>query len=115
MRYASLLGTAALAVALGACGGSDTAEAEEAVAVDSVLVEALVDAQIAEARAELRGLGPAEADSLREAVLTAHALTGAALEARLADLADDPERAGATYAAVADRLTQLRQSAPRRP
>ena len=101
----------ALAVTLGAiagCGGPDGDETGPAV--DSTLVEVLVDLQLAEARAERDGLDPDSARALTAVALASHDVDSTGLDARLADLSRDPEAAAALAAAVTDRLTQERQS-----
>ncbi len=99
-------------VALAACAGEPDADAD-AVPVDSLFVDALVDLQLADARAALApdSLGrPALADSLRRAALAAHGLDADALDRQLDALADAPARARATYDAVEDRLADEQRS-----
>ena len=105
----SALTVPATLLALTGCGGEAGGDAE--LAVDSLLVEALVDLHLADARAALDSLGPGAADSLRHAALAAHALDSAALSHRLGALAEAPDVARATYDAVDDRLAEERRGA----
>lgn len=111
------LAAAALLAASGPAAGcgAEPGGADTDAAPDSVLVEALAEVQLADARAALAPdsvRSPAFGDSLRRVALRAHGLDSAALAARLDALADDPALARATYDAVADRLSTERFAAP---
>ena len=109
------LAAAAVALAASAAGCDGGRASDDGPAVDSTLVEALVEVHLADARAGLApdSLGPGAADSLRAVALRAHGLDGDALERRLDALVDDPEAARAVYDAVADRLSEERRGATR--
>ena len=111
-RLAGLVAAGLAASGAGGCGGGSAPE--EGPAVDSVLVEALAEVHLADARAALApdSLRPGLGDSLRRVALRAHGLDAEALDGRLGDLADDPETARATYDAVADRLARERRAVP---
>lgn len=94
------------AVALAGCDGGD-AEPN----VDPVLVDALVEYHLADARAALDTSASRSrvlAESLRAVALAAHGLDSVALDARLDALADDPALASATYDSVETRLVHER-------
>ncbi len=95
----------ALAV-LAACEDAPGADAAE-TPIDSLVVDVLVDFQLADARAALAPDSlhrDALTDSLRRAVLDAHGLDPDALDRRLDALSDAPAVARATYDAVEERL-----------
>ena len=102
--------TVALAVALSACGPPDGPPE-----ADGALVAALVEVHLADARAALDTTGAdlgQLGDSLRAVALEAHGLDPDALSARLDALADDPERAQATYDSVEAVLSAERRGPP---
>lgn len=92
--------------------GTDGAD-EDAVPVDSTFVDALVDLQLADARAALASdsLDPDRvADSLRRLALDLHGLDSVTLTRRLDALAETPAVARATYDAVDAQLARERRS-----
>ena len=104
--------TALLLVLLAGCSAPDPTGSglPDAVPVDSALVDALADVQIAEARATLAAPAPrgAVADSLRAVALAAHDMSEDDLRRHQARLARDPAEARATYDAVAGALDAAR-------
>jgi hypothetical protein len=70
-------------------------------APDPAVVDALVEVQLAEARAALTG---ADADSSRHAALAASGVAPAEFDRWLESAADDPDAAVALWDAVAGRL-----------
>ena len=111
--------TRAAALLVGLLAGCSDAPATgtgapEVIPVDSSLVDALVDVQIADARATLAAPAwrRAVADSLQAVALHAHGMTGDDLRERRARLARDPAEARSTYDAVATALDAARSAAP---
>ena len=106
---------AVVAALLVAGAGCDGAPEGSGPAVDSTLVDALVEVHLADARAALSDSAGRGGDSLRAVALGAHGLDLDALDRALDRLARDPALAEATYAAVADRLRAERHGRPAPP
>lgn len=104
-RAIRLLGLACLLLAssmgLGAC---DDGGPGDEVAVDSVLVEVLVDLHLADARGQVSE-DPALRDSLRDLAYSIHGTDSMHLQARLRDLATHAGAVAALTEAVESQLT----------
>lgn len=98
-RPVSGLLTAALALALGACG--EPQDLETLALRDSSLVPITADLHLADARAEATG---EPRDSLHRAALDGHGLDSSAFAERLADATRTAADAAAFYRAVTDHL-----------
>jgi hypothetical protein len=103
----------ALTGLLAACGADPAADPAQggstSAPVDSALVELLVELHLADARAAVAP--DAQAPRRRAEALRRHGVSEADLAARLADLAERPEAASATYLATETRLQMERQGA----
>jgi len=98
--------SALLLVALSGCGGDEPPVAEP----DPLLVAALADLHLADARADLTGTAR---DSLRALALARHGLSTADLAEVLDGLVRDPEGATRLYDRVSERLAAGTAAPPR--
>ena len=111
-RFASSffgLATGFVLVMGGAGCGEDADNADETVAVDSSLVDLMVDLHLADAREEVAD-DPALGDSLRDLVYALHSLDSTQLRIRLDELAQRPGEAQALVAAIETELSAERRS-----
>jgi len=100
------------AIGLAGCGEAD--EMEPRAAVDSTLVDALVDLHLADARGAVTE-DPALGDSLRDLVYAIHGLDSTQLDQRLADTALRPGAVAALTEAVESHLALEQQDASPSP
>ncbi|GAB5534765.1 MAG: hypothetical protein Rubg2KO_10140 [Rubricoccaceae bacterium] len=99
-----------LATLLAASACTDPTEASPPVAVDSTLVNALVDLHLADARGFIHE-DPTRADSLRDLVYAQHELDSLQLNQRLANIALRPGAVAALMEAVESQLILEQQEA----